>query len=266
MVAEDAEAMAPPAAPSPARAASLLELVTIGAMDIEVGKVPYAEPQRTASSDTMSGVSSGNAVPPQGPKNIKWGRVYDHSGGQKRVIIIQYRGNDRPDVGVRISAKAYDFGGETCKKSLHDSWPVWFCVGDRVRGRTLVYLLQKDDEGMDDEATRGGLIADAPFTGFVAWGRLTLHAEVPELGDLLHMVRQVVLDLADEQLSFFYMDGRGEARIGLQRPVNIQGAQCMGHFGPLLPLFFCTNDQSRTLRIYTRVGDAACGDLLAEVF
>lgn len=85
-------------------------------------EVPYAEPQRTASSDTMSGVSSGNAVPPQGPKNIKWGRVYDHSGGQKRVIIIQYRGNDRPDVGASMAQNSEGVGSAARVLGVASVW------------------------------------------------------------------------------------------------------------------------------------------------
>mmetsp|Transcript_108189 Transcript_108189/g.303052 ORF Transcript_108189/g.303052 Transcript_108189/m.303052 type:complete len:267 (+) Transcript_108189:116-916(+) len=200
-----------------------------------------------------------------GEWRYKWGRIFKKTGGDERVVVVQYTTLDKPDAKVIVSSQATNFDGDACRKSLDVEWPVWFCLPAQAahRGKTFVYLLARRIDGWDDEEHRGGLITEAPYTGFVAWSRVEVHAG-NYTSDIFDAVRLVTLDLAEQTLVVEYSAGRVESRIFLQQPKSLQGERCMAHAGPMPPVWFCVRQPTATLRVYARGSDGTRGALVAE--
>mmetsp|Transcript_52588 Transcript_52588/g.151634 ORF Transcript_52588/g.151634 Transcript_52588/m.151634 type:complete len:203 (+) Transcript_52588:58-666(+) len=197
-----------------------------------------------------------------GPKYIKWGRFYDVEGKARVHLIVEYA-QDRSSVFVKLAQKPVSFNSETCLRSLHDAWPVWFCIPSSGAGQTLMYLMPKDGTGSD--VPRGGLISALPGTGFISWSRLTLN-DPEKAPNTFHAVGAVILDSSEKAVIFNYMDSKEEARIFVRRPVAMAGELCMANMGPLMPLLFCTDQMATRMSIYARTAAGERGSQLCVAF
>jgi len=194
---------------------------------------------------------------------FKWGRVFKGDGKSDRVILVQYMMPDEPDRQVILSEEKASFGPDNCRKSLDIEWPVWFCTSDRYRGRTYVYLIARTIRGWDDDQNRGGLVAEAPYNGFVAWSRIQVHDSNHTAG-FFENIRLVTLDVMDQLLVVEYKGSRDESKVYLRMPRLIAKEKCMAHTGPLPPVWLCVTQPAAQLRVYARAHDGGRGALVAE--